>query len=308
MDFGKLNDLSTVDFRLRAEHPRNDEVLAAAGKREGPCHIYIGCTGWSMKEWVGKVYPPGTKTSDYLPYYSRQFNTIEFNTTHYRVPTTEMVARWYAESAADFKFCPKIPQAISHRNDLGYGTGMVLEFVEVIQGLKEKLGSCFMQLPQHFGPGNWKVLLSFLEHFPKHIPLAVELRHPGWFEPEGEKILFPLLEEFGVGAVITDVAGRRDVAHLRLSAPFTMVRFVGNGLAPSDYSRIDEWAERLGSWVEKGIREVFFFPHEPDNLLAPEISVYLLGRIQAMIPDARVRGPELLPPPKNGGMQMNLFE
>lgn len=308
MDFGKIADLSNVDFSLRAEHPRNAEILATAGKPEGPCGIYIGCTGWSMKEWVGKVYPPGTKSREYLHHYSRQFNTIEFNTTHYRVPTTEMVARWYAESAADFKFCPKIPQAISHRNDLGFGTGMTTEFVEVIQGLKEKLGCCFMQLPQHFDAGHWKVLVPFLEHFPNHIPLAMEFRHPSWFEPDGEKILFPLLEEFGTGAVITDVAGRRDVVHMRLSVPFTMVRFVGNGLAPSDFSRIDEWVGRLETWAGRGIREIYFFPHEPDNLLAPELSVYLLEKIQKVIPGARVRGPELLPPPDSGGIQMNLFE
>ncbi|MBK7407452.1 MAG: DUF72 domain-containing protein [Saprospirales bacterium] len=164
-----------------------------------------------------------------------------------------------------------------------------------------------MQLPQHFDVGQWNVLRTFLAHFPNHIPLAVELRHPSWFEPEGEKILFPMLEEFGTGAVITDVAGRRDVAHMRLSAPFTVIRFVGNGLVPSDYSRIDEWVERLKFWVENGIQEIYFFAHEPDNLLAPELSVYLLERIRAVISDARVRGPELLPTPNKGGLQMDLF-
>lgn len=302
MEFGKLQDISEVNFSLRPEHPDNARLLGNA-RREGPAAIYIGCTGWSMKEWVGKVYPAGTKTRDYLHHYSRQFNTIEFNTTHYRVPDAQTVERWYSESAPDFRFCPKIPQPVSHRSDLGFGTGLLLEFTEVIAGLREKLGPCFLQLPEYFGPERTEALERFLEHFPNHIQLAVELRHPGWFEPAGEAILFPLLEKFGAGAVITDVAGRRDVSHMRLSAPFTMVRFVGNGLHPSDYSRIDDWVARLKKWVEQGISEIYFFPHEPDNLLAPDLSVYLLGKIQKEIPSATVRGPRLQSTPG----QLDLF-
>lgn len=306
MEFGKLQDVSEVDFSLRPEHPDNARVLKNA-PGEGPATIYIGCTGWSMKEWVGKVYPAGAKTKDYLHHYSRQFNTIEFNTTHYRVPDLKTVERWYQESAPDFKFCPKIPQSISHRGDLGYGTGMLPDFAGVIQELREKLGPCFLQLPEYFGPEKSKVLGTFLSHFPNHIPLAVELRHPGWFTPEGEEILFPMLEDAGAGAVITDVAGRRDVAHMRLSAAFTMIRFVGNGLHPTDYTRINAWVKRLKQWNEQGIREIYFFPHEPDNLLAPDLSLYLLEKIQEEIPEGRVRGPKLNPPPDLPGLQMDLF-
>ena len=303
MEFGKLPDISSVDFRLRAEPPENRRILGGSGL----CNFYIGCTGWSMKEWVGKVYPIGAKTKDYLHHYSRQFNTIEFNTTHYRIPDFGTVERWYAESAADFRFCPKIPQTISHSQDLGASSGQVFEFAEAIGGLKEKIGCCFMQLPEHFGPERWRLLDEFLERFPPNVPLAVEVRHPGWFKPEGESILFPLLEGHGKAAVITDVAGRRDVAHMRLSAPLTMVRFVGNGLHPSDFTRIDEWVERLKTWAEQGIREIIFFAHEPDNLLAPELSVYLLEKVQARIA-AHVRGPQLLSAPEIPGKQLGLFE
>ena len=66
------------------------------------------------------------------------------------------------------------------------------------------------------------MLQAFLERFPRHLMLAVEFRHPGWFTPEGEAGLIPVLEASGVAAVITDVAGRRDVAHMHLSAPFTL--------------------------------------------------------------------------------------
>ena len=305
MEFGKLQDITNVDFSLKPEPAGNARVLARTGNPAEATAIYIGCTGWSMREWVGKVYPPGTKTKDYLRAYSAQFNTIEFNTTHYRIPDPGTVRKWCEESAADFKFCPKIPQSVSHRGDLGAGTGQLEAFAEAIQGLEEKLGSCFLQLPPYFGPDRLGVLQNFLERFPNHLPLAVEFRHPDWFLPEGEAQAFSLLEAFGAAAVITDVAGRRDVAHMRLSAPFSMVRFVGNGLHPTDYTRIDAWVERLAQWCAQGLRELFFFPHEPDNLLAPDLSVYLLEKIRETIPGVQVRGPRLLPP--GAGAQMELF-
>ncbi len=59
-----------------------------------------------------------------------------------------------------------------------------------------------------------------------------------------------------------------------------MVRFVGNGLHPSDFSRIEEWATRLKSWFENGLQEVYFFTHEPDNLLAPELTAFCVRNLR----------------------------
>jgi uncharacterized protein YecE (DUF72 family) len=84
----------------------------------------------------------------------------------------------------------------------------------------------------------------------------------------------------------------------------TMIRFVGNGLHETDYTRIDEWVDRLNLWFEKGLKEVYFFTHEPDNILAPQLSVYLLERLQKYA-NVEVRGPELLD--SNEGEQMTLF-
>ena len=111
MKFGKLPDISNVDFSLPVVSQKNIEVLQT--NKNQPTIIYIGCTGWSMKEWVGKVYPPKTKTKDYLKYYAQQFNTIELNTTHYRIPDLATIEKWKTESTDDFRFCPKILQAVS---------------------------------------------------------------------------------------------------------------------------------------------------------------------------------------------------
>ncbi len=305
MKFGKLPDISQVDFQLPPDPPETTAVLRRSGRREGPLRVYLGGTGWSMKEWVGRVYPPGTKTKEYLRQYTRQFNTIELNTTHYRIPSPEMAERWYAEAAADFHFCPKVPQTISHSRDLGLNGTQIELFAEAVSLLREKLGCCFIQLPPYFGFDRLGLLEHFARRWPAAIPLAVELRHESWFEEaDNRRSVFDMLTGYGIAAVITDVAGRRDVLHMHVTAPITMVRFVGNGLHPSDFTRSDDWVQRLLTWRKLGLQRVYFFTHEPDNLQSPELAAYLLEQLDEQ-EDIAVRGPRLLNTEEGG--QMRLF-
>ncbi len=306
MKFGKLPDISNINFSLPPDPIGTKEILQKNAQKDADLHFYIGGTGWSMKEWVGTFYPAGAKSKDYLQHYAAQFNTIELNTTHYRIPTIETVEKWYAESAADFKFCPKIPQTISHSANLGVGSDQIELFCDAVRHLHEKLGCCFIQLPPYFGIERLPVLENFLKHFPQDIPLAVEARHESWFaRTEAAESLFLLLEKYRVSTVITDVAGRRDVLHMRLTTPLAMVRFVGNELHHTDYSRIDEWVKRIHHWKNGGLSEVYFFTHEPENIQAPQLARYLYEQL-ITIENMITRGPKLLNEEPRG-QQMSLF-
>lgn len=307
MKFGKLNDIEHVDFSLPGDDPKTAVVLQQHHKKDLPLEVFIGCTGWSMKEWVGKVYPTGTKNKDYLKVYGTQFNTIELNTTHYRIPTLQMIEKWKAETPEDFRFCPKIPQTISHSRNLGVGSSQLDRFCAVILGLEKKLGCCFMQLPPYFGSDRRELMAAFLQNFPKNIPLAIELRHESWFNnATARQDIFDLLEAEQASTVITDVAGRRDVLHMRLSTPTAMVRFVGNGLHPTDFSRIDEWIQRIQQWRDQGLQRLYFFPHEPDNIQAPELAAYLLEKLNTLS-GISTRGPEIIEEDRPDQQQMSLF-
>lgn len=302
MDFGKLPFVDHVAFHLPAEPRQNVPLLEQLADCALP-NLYIGPTGYNMKPWVSKWYPPGARDKDFLRHYGAQFNTIEFNTTHYRIPDSATVQRWYDDTPADFRFCPKIPQSISHARDLGLSNQETRIFCESIAVLEEKLGCCFMQLPPGFGPRDLAVLQLFLEKFPQEIPLAVEVRHPLFFKPGPEaEQYFDLLASSNIGAVITDVAGRRDVCHMRLTSDKTLIRFVGNGLHPSDYTRVQEWSERLKYWFDHGLHAAYCFTHEPDNLLAPELAEFCAATFAAAMPQVALRGPKPVP-----GQQGTLF-
>ncbi|MEY3368558.1 MAG: hypothetical protein RI973_1713 [Bacteroidota bacterium] len=306
MEFGKLQDLSRVDFTLPPEPPDNALIL---GREAGaPPLAFIGATGWSVPEWRGKVYPQGARPDSFLYHFGRQFNSIELNTTHYRIPDQETIEKWHSQTPADFRFCPKVLQRISHAALLGTdspaGLALIDNFCQSLSGLGEKLGPCFLQLPPYFDPGRLPVLEKFLQHF--SLPLALEVRHEHWFSDAGyRKQLFGLLAHYGASTVITDVAGRRDVCHMHLTTGEVLIRFVGNDLHPSDYSRLEDWAARLKHWFEQGLQAAYFFTHEPDNLLAPDLAAHLHQLLKVQT-SATVRGPRIISEREEGG-QLSLF-
>ena len=302
MKFGNVPDPSRIDYHLPVEPLANESRLDRyeLGSGEGRPRIYIGATGWGMKEWVGKWYPKNAKAGDFLRYYGEQFNTIELNTTHYRIPDPATIERWYESVPADFRYCPKVPQFISHSSDLGAGGDGLQRFVAALDGLREKMGCAFIQLPPYFGADRLPLIERFLQRWPKVLPLALEVRHESWFDdPFATEQLMDTLAAHGVAAVITDVAGRRDVLHGYVTAPRTMVRFVGNGLIDSDYTRLEAWARKLREW---NLPENFIFPHQPDNVLAPDIAAWFADHLRSL-DFADTRGPQ----PDEGPEQMRLF-
>lgn len=303
MKFGKLENVDHVDFSMPEDPKRTKELLEKLPTLNGKPNVYFGCTGWSMKEWVGGYYPKGTKTANYLDEYAKQFNTIELNTTHYRIPKPDLIKRWVDKTSKDFRFSPKIPQSISHSNDLGLNNGYIDMFGEVIQLMGERLGVPFMQLPPSFGPQKLPILEQFFQKFPLgKVPLALEIRHEEWLKKgSAADELWDLTQKYGVTTVMSDVAGRRDALHMELTTPIAMIRFVGNDLHPSDYKRIDAWVERLKGWFDQGLETVYFFHHQPDNILAPDMTEYFVRKINAVL-DLNLKVPE-----KYKDVQMSLF-
>ncbi len=291
MEFGKIYDLEGKDFSLPIDADFNQKLWTTLEQQPQELSVFVGCTGYGMPEWVGDYYPKGTKSKDFLRAYTKQFNTIEHNTTHYRMPDIPTVKKWYDESEADFKFCPKIPQSISHSRFLGAETGTIEHFCNNIALLSQKLGTCFMQLPPHFSYDNLPVLKRFLDQFPKEIPLAIEFRNESFFNDfDHTQYLFELLFEHKIGTVITDVCGRRDVLHQGLTHDFATIRFVGNDLHHTDFQRIDDWVARILDWKTKGLKTLYFFTHEPDNIKAPELAAYFVAQLSKH--NIKVRGPK----------------
>jgi uncharacterized protein YecE (DUF72 family) len=281
MEFGKVDpsELNKIDFSLPPDPQENKQVLK--GKKLKDPSVYIGCAKWGRKEWLGKIYPKGTKESNFLDEYVKHYNSIELNATHYKIYDAAAIAKWAAKAKGiDFKFCPKVPQIISHYSSFNNADEMTTSFLEGILAFKEHLGPVFLQVSEKYSPAGKEKLFKYLKSLPKDLQFFLEVRHPNWFSDIAiRKELFDMLRHLNIGAVITDTAGRRDCAHMELTIPKTFIRYVGNSLHPTDYVRIDEWVERIKYWLDNGLKELYFFMHMHNEALSPELTVYLVDKL-----------------------------
>ena len=302
MKFGKLLDISRVNFTLPTDHPQTADTLSCVSSGTSP-RVFVGSARWGEKDLVGKIYPPKTPASEFLTYYARHFSTIELNTTHYRIPTPALVQQWCEKTEPSFVFCPKVPQLISHQADFGQSLRATDQFLQGLYAFGSQLGIPFLQLPPSFSPQAGKALFSYLSDWPEDLPLAVEFRHPDWFNHARIRDrAFDLLQARGISPVITDTAGRRDVIHQRLTTDSVFIRFVGNRLHATDYLRIDTWVRRIKQWLTEGLRNVYFIVHQPEEHLCVDLAIYTIEQLNAQCQL------NLSPPhPISLGVQQTLF-
>lgn len=301
MDFGSLDDslLDSIDLSL----PPDGSLTARAlpGTLARAFKFRLGLTHWGRKEWAGKIYPPKTKDRDYLQFYGRQFNSIELNATHYKLYGKGGLAKWAQTVPSGFTFCPKLFNGITHKGPLLGKQAQLAEVYEpFLEGFGTKLGPIFIQLPEWFGPQRTEELATFLDHLDRRFSYFLEVRDPQWFKTEG---LFELLHRQGIGAVITDTAGRRDCAHMQLTLPRTFIRFVANDGHPTDFRRLEDWAQRLNDWRSRGMEEVDFFVHSRDENKVLEIAQRAVD-IFNITCDAKLRPLKL---DGSGGIIQSLF-
>ena len=310
MEFGRVeaNELNTIDFSLPAEPAFNKKILS--GKPAKHPKVYLGCAKWGKLDWLGKIYPPNTKEKNFLQHYIEHYNCIELNATHYKIIGARGISKWKDKAKGkDFLFCPKMYQGVTHKGSLKGKEFLTREFLRGVQAFEEHLGPIFIQVSDTFSPNRKDDLFKFMLSLPKELQFFVEVRHPAWFAKENvRKEFFEFLFENNIGAVITDTAGRRDCAHMHLTIPKAFIRYVGNSLHPSDYTRCDEWIKRMKYWLDHGLQELYFFMHMHDEATSPELTVYLVDKLnkECGLNLIKPKFIEDTPPKKN--IQKGLFD
>lgn len=275
MKFGSTDNPGNIDFTLPPDHSENQKVLQRCDDGK-PLKIYVGCAKWNKADLKG-FYPRGTK--DELGYYSTQFNSIELNATFYRIFSAEQFSNWEAKTPEGFKFFPKLNQEISHWKRLNEVKDVVENYLYNASNLNEKLGTIFLQMHNNFAPKDFDRVVTFVENWPKEMPLAIEFRHNNWYNDESvANELYELLEKNNISNIIVDTAGRRDLLHMRLTNGTAFVRYVGAN-HKTDYSRLDAWVERLKTWKAQGINEIDFFVHQNIEKESPLLSAYFIEKL-----------------------------
>jgi len=270
-------------------------------------NLYLGCPIWSFKGWVGNFYPKGTKPSEFLREYARRLTTIEGNTTFYAVPAQKTIEQWVSEMPETFRFCPKIPKAISHEGKLMDYADRARGFVDVMTKLGTRLGPMFLQLPPRYSPKLFGDLQAFLSAWKKDVRLAVEVRHLDWFESPHDESLDQLLKDHNMARVTIDTRPIRELAGdaslagssyesllearerkpdvpvvPKRTSDFIFVRYIGHPQMEVNRPLLDEWGNYFASQLKEGA-DVFAFCHSPDNLIAPDLCREIHKRVASQM-------------------------
>ena len=103
--------------------------------------VFAGVSGFSYSSWVGRFYPEGLKSEEFLGYYSKHLESVEINSSFYAAPGASMIKGWSAKTGTDFRFAFKAPRLITHILKLGKGATEASEKLSAtLSGLGKRRG------------------------------------------------------------------------------------------------------------------------------------------------------------------------
>ncbi|WP_019176861.1 DUF72 domain-containing protein [Methanomassiliicoccus luminyensis] len=234
---------------------------------------HIGCSGWSYRDWMSSFYPPGIPAGEMLPWYARQFGTVEVDMTFYRIPGPETVAAWKGRTPSGFVFAAKMNRAITHYKKLRGADSLVRSFMSSLEPLDARLGPVLVQLPPSLAPDQ-QLLDDFLSSLPRDRKYAVEPRHSGWYSPR----IYRILERHGAALCIADRA-RGGAEHVP-TAPFAYVRWHGRSASYSyTADELENWARLLASL---NVDDVYGYFNNDAGARAPRNAATLIGMLDGI--------------------------
>jgi uncharacterized protein YecE (DUF72 family) len=227
--------------------------------------VLIGTSGYSYDDWVGPVYPPGTRRGDFLEHYSRRFSFTELNFTYYRQPTHEALRSIAERTPLRFQFVVKAYRGLTHDRGAGWQreaerfaeavrTVQVVPRVESGEVHVDQLAGVLLQFPFsfHYTEENRHYLASLTDSL-KPLPLFIEYRNAEWDHDS----VWKEMERRSLSLVIPDLPRLNGLPQTppRLTSSQGYVRFHGRNAANwwsgTNVSRYDYLysKEELTDWL-----------------------------------------------------------
>lgn len=264
MKFGQDEPLEGLSLSLQLPELK---VYPSRGKSAAhPNKVTLGGPVWGCAGWKGNLYPPKTQAKDFLKHYAEALGAIELNATFYGIPPDERLRNWKSATSPGFHFCPKIPRHITNARDIRARIERTDHFWRSFRILGEHLGMAFFQFSDKQGLDILPDLAHLLKRTPSGQKIAVEFRHPDYFlNNELLPEVCEFLAEHNAHTVISDTLGRREVLHPCVVGDSVMIRFLGDNGSERDQQRLEIWLERIAQMQEQGVRNIYFFIHQPDE-------------------------------------------
>ena len=272
-------------------------------------NYHLGLPAWGFPGWRGTYFPRPAGGESALSLYARVFNTVEGNTSFYRVPDADTARRWAAAVAGRaFRFSFKLPRSLTHE---GRPDARDLHaFFAAMEFLGESLGPFLVQCPATLGPEDLPRLEALFAALPAQWDYVLELRHPAFFATPS--CVEPLLSRHGAGRVMFDSrpiyqgdASHPEVVAARHRKPdVPLLDTVYNGIA---YARvvlhpdaaqngpwIEQWLTRCETYLAAG-HQLYFMMHCPNNQHCPAFAAQFHAALRARVPALAALPPWPLP-------------
>jgi uncharacterized protein YecE (DUF72 family) len=222
--------------------------------------LRVGCSGWQYRDWRGAVYPADLPAKQWFAWYAERFDTVELNSTFYRLPTPEVFDAWARAAPPGFLYAVKLGAFGSHRMKLRDAKGWLPNHTERVKRLGPALGPTLVQLPPR-----WKRdvarLDDFLTQAPSELRWAVELRERAWVHDD----VFATLQRHGAALVLHELLPEQP---LLVTADFTYLRFHGPKAVEHRYQgryggrRLWRWADRCAAWRQQSVDVYAYFNND----------------------------------------------
>jgi len=169
-------------------------------RKKDTSRIRFGTSSFSSEDWVGPFYPPGTKAADFLRIYAKHFDTVEVDSTYYRIPSNTIVDGWASKTPEDFLIAAKFPRSIVHAGEGAKPNSKFLltsdhtygerdKFLKVMSRLGKRAGPLVLQFP-YFSKREFTTAEQFMDRLdvflgdlPREFRYGVEIRNSRWLSP-----------------------------------------------------------------------------------------------------------------------------
>jgi uncharacterized protein YecE (DUF72 family) len=223
--------------------------------------LWFGTSGLVLPVPNKQAFPPKFRAGTRLTFYASLFNSLEVNSSFYKIPLPGTFSKWTTEVPENFRFSVKLWQGITHEPQLSFTPAEVDKFMHAANQLATKKGCLLIQFPPSLQADKTDQLQHLLERIKRSDPLqdwnlAVEFRNKTWYTPEVEN----LLSQFQTTRVLHDMPASK-IMETTGDLPFVYLRFHGPaGDYKGSYGKaaLKVYAEMIQEWQIKN-KEVYVY-------------------------------------------------
>lgn len=228
---------------------------------DGNKQIYTGTSGLVLPLPNRRSFPSEFHDKSRLEIYASLFNSVEINSSFYKVPMASTVQKWAALVPENFKFTFKLWREITHNKELAFNPADIERFMQVISHAGNKSGCLLIQFPPSISIANArrleKLLISVKQSDPAHKwNVVVEFRNKSWYHDD----VYQIVDQYNCGIVLHDMPAS-GISFLDCGVDFTYLRFHGpaggyRGSYTDDF--LYEYAQYIREWHNEG-KDVYVY-------------------------------------------------